>query len=288
MTVNGSGFIASSQVRFNGANRTTTYISATQLTAAIPSSDLTVAGPQNITVFNPTPGGGPSNTVIFTVTTPPPPPTITSISPTSTPVNSGAGTITVNGTNFISSSVVQWNGASRITTFVSATRLTVAIPASDLTTVGAKNITVFTPAPGGGLSNTVIFTVTNPIPAITSISPTSAPLNSPGGTMTVNGSGFISSSQVRFNGSSRTTTYISATQLTAAILNSDLTVAGPQNITVFNPTPGGGPSNTVIFTVTTNPVPTCSDLDNASSALIVCPSINPYHDGSIATYTKVT
>ena len=60
MTVSGTGFRRSSVVRFNGSNRTTTYVNDTQLTATIPASDMTVPGPYPITVFTGTPGGGTS------------------------------------------------------------------------------------------------------------------------------------------------------------------------------------------------------------------------------------
>ena len=64
-------------------------------------------------------------------------PTITSISPPSKVVGTGAFTLTVNGTGFISgTSIVRWNGSSRVTTFVSATQLTAAILSTDITSVG--------------------------------------------------------------------------------------------------------------------------------------------------------
>ena len=49
-------------------------------------------------------------------------------------------------------------------------------------------------APGGGTGN-------NPVPSITSLNPSSATAGGPAFTLTVNGSGFISSSVVNFNGS---------------------------------------------------------------------------------------
>jgi len=59
----------------------------------------------------------------------------------------------------------------------------------------------------------------------------------------------MASSTVNFNGSSRTTTYVSTTQLQATVPASDLTTAGTYPITVTNPTPGGGTSGTQMFTV---------------------------------------
>jgi hypothetical protein len=78
----------------------------------------------------------------------------------STVLSGGAAfTLTVTGTNFIFSSTVQWNGNARTTTFVSATTLQAAIMASDIATVGTAAVTVMTPAPGGGTSSALTFTI---------------------------------------------------------------------------------------------------------------------------------
>src|SRR5690606_11356783 len=84
---------------------------------------------------------------------------------------------------------------------------------------------------------------TNPIPATTSLTPTSATAGGPGFTLTVNGSNFIAGSVVRWNGANRATTFVSATQLQAAIPASDIATAGTATVTVVNPAPGGGTSN---------------------------------------------
>ncbi len=180
-----------------------------------------------------------------------PVPTITTLSPTSKIARQPAFTLTVNGTNFVSGlSVVRWNGTDRTTTYVSATQLTAAIPASDITSAGTTSLTVFNPTPGGGESNSQTFTINNPVPTITTLSPTSKIARQPAFTLTVNGTNFVSGlSVVRWNGTDRTTTYVSATQLTAAIPASDITSAGTTSLTVFNPTPGGGTSGAQTFTV---------------------------------------
>ncbi|MBU1942175.1 MAG: PQQ-like beta-propeller repeat protein [Actinobacteria bacterium] len=67
LTVNGTDFIQDSTVRWNGADRATTYVSDTQLEADVTASDLAAAGTFDITVFNPAPGGGESNPQAFTV-----------------------------------------------------------------------------------------------------------------------------------------------------------------------------------------------------------------------------
>ena len=250
LTVNGSGFAADSVVQWNGSNRTTTYTSATRLTAAISAADIAVAGTIPVTVFTPAPGGGTSNAQTFTVYAGNNPvPATTSLSPTAATAGGSAFTLAVNGSNFINGSVVQWNGSNRTTTFVSATRLTAAIPASDLPTTGTATVTVFTPAPGGGTSNAQTLTITNPVPVISGISPSSRRAGRSAFILTVNGSRFRPDSLVRWNGSDRTTTFVSPTRLTAAIPASDTATAGTAQVTVFTPAPGGGVSNARIFAI---------------------------------------
>jgi hypothetical protein len=88
-----------------------------------------------------------------------PAPSLTSITPSSATAGGGAFTLTVNGTNFISGSVINWNGTALTTSFVSATQLTATVPAANITTAGTANVTVFTPSPGGGTSAASAFTV---------------------------------------------------------------------------------------------------------------------------------
>ena len=88
-----------------------------------------------------------------------PVPTLTTLSSTSATAGAPAFTLTVTGTNFVASSVVQWNGVSQVTTYVSATQLSAAITVGDLATAGIFPVTVFNPTPGGGTSSAVNFTV---------------------------------------------------------------------------------------------------------------------------------
>lgn len=247
LTLSGGNFVSGSLVQVNGSGRPTTFVSNTQLTAAISASDIASPGTLSITVNNAAPGGGTSSALTLAVTTPAP--SLSSISPNSATAGSGGITLTVIGNNFVSSSVVRVNGANRATTFVSNTQLTAAIPASDLAVGAFLSITVFTPAPGGGTSSPVTFTVNNPVPSISSISPN--PVLALGGsfTLTVSGSGFVSGSVVQVNGSPRTTTFVSPTQVTAQIPNNDILSVGQRTITVFNPAPGGGTSNSATLTV---------------------------------------
>ncbi|MGH9863686.1 MAG: IPT/TIG domain-containing protein, partial [Candidatus Acidiferrales bacterium] len=241
LTVNGSGFIAGSVVRWNGSSRTTSFVSTTQLTTAISASDIGAAGMAQVTVFNPAPGGGTSGASTFTIQNPTP--TLTSISPDNTLAGTGGFLLTANGSNLLSTSEVRWNGSARPTTFLSSTQLQATIPPSDVTMGGTAQVTVFNPSPGGGASGPATFTVNNPAPALDSISPDNRAAGMGDFTLSVVGSNFVPNSAVRWNGDNRPTTFISSTELNAAIPASDIGGAGTPVVTVFNPSPGGGESN---------------------------------------------
>jgi len=200
-----------------------------------------------VTVFTPAPIGGISNAKALTFNNPVP--TTTSMSPTTVNTGRAAFTLTVNGSGFNSSSVVQWNEGDRTTTYVSDTQLTASIPAADIATAGTVHVTVSNPSPGGGTSTVRTFTISDaPPPKITSITPTTL---KPGGaafTLTVTGSGFVSDSVVQWNAANRTTTFVSSTQLKAAIPAEDIATAGTAQVTVFTPAPIGGISNAKALT----------------------------------------
>jgi hypothetical protein len=75
-------------------------------------------------------------------------------------------TLTINGTEFVSGSVVEWNGSARATTFVSKSQLKASIPASDIAMATTASVTVINPTPGGGTSNVDFFEVTVTTPVI--------------------------------------------------------------------------------------------------------------------------
>ena len=69
-------------------------------------------------------------------------------------------TLKVNGTGFVSGSVVNWNGGALATAFVSASQLTASVPASDIAKASTASVTVVSPGPGGGISNAALFETT--------------------------------------------------------------------------------------------------------------------------------
>ena len=90
----------------------------------------------------------------------------------------------------------------------------------------------------------------NPVPVLTSLSPSSATVGGAGFTLTVTGSHFVNGSQIRWNGAARATTFVSSGQLQAVIPASDIGATGTASVTVVNPAPVGGTSNALPFTIT--------------------------------------
>src|SRR6266403_59983 len=86
-------------------------------------------------------------------------PTISALYPRATAAAGPVFTLAVGGVNFVSSSVVRWNGGDRPTAFVNSGGVTAQIPAGDIVATGTAAITVFNPATGGGSSNSVPFSI---------------------------------------------------------------------------------------------------------------------------------
>lgn len=94
---------------------------------------------------------------------PNPVPSIESISPVYVEAGGAAFTLIVSGSDFRPSSVVRWNGEDRETVFVSATELRAAILSGDIEESGSASVSVHTPAPGGGTSNSATLTIEEPV-----------------------------------------------------------------------------------------------------------------------------
>jgi hypothetical protein len=124
----------------------------------------------------------------------------------------------------------------------------------------------------------------NPVPSITSLSPSSIQEGNPSITLTVTGSGFVSGSVIKWNGSSQTTVYVSGVQLRTTINASDIAGAGTASVTVYNPPPGGGTTTASTFIITsvsplsivTTVLPNASHNKNYNYLLQVGGGIPPY------------
>lgn len=188
LTVNGLNFDNTSVVRWNGANLSTTFVNANQLTASVPASDIAAAGTFPVTVFNSS-SNQTSNPATFTANNPIP--TITSLVPNSAIAGGSAFPLTVNGGSFAAGAQVLWNGSPRVTTLINSGQVTAAITAADIANAGTAQVSVANPAPGGGASGTLPFAINNPVPVLTSLSPNNRTAGAASFKLTVKGSSFV-------------------------------------------------------------------------------------------------
>ncbi|HLV79314.1 MAG TPA: choice-of-anchor tandem repeat GloVer-containing protein, partial [Chthonomonadaceae bacterium] len=230
-------------------------------------------------------GGADNDGTIFVLSAPEA--TLSSLSPSSATAGGSNFTLTVNGSNFDPGAVVDWNGAALTTTFVSEAELQASVPASDIATAGTASVTVVQNAT---TSNALTFTIDNPAPVLSIISPSKTGTGGPAFTLVVNGSAFLSSSTVDWNGSPLTTTFVSQTELTATVPASDIATPGTAAVTVVNPAPGGGASNSLTFTiaVTTVGLTGASVVKNSDGSYTATVSLTNtgFHTASSAKITK--
>jgi len=247
LVVNGAGFAAGAVVRWNGSDRPTVPRGPSQLLAFIDAADVAQAGMASVTVFNPAPGGGLSDAQVVPIAAAAP--AFTGLTPSVAVAGGPALTLTLTGAHFQPGTVARWNGTDRPTTFVSDTQLTLHLPASDLAVTGSATLALLDPRTGA-LSNALRFSVVNAVPALTALAPADAPAGGSGLGLAITGAGFAPGAVAYWNGAPRPTTFLNSTQITAAIPATDLAAAGPVVISVANPGPGGGPSQTtLVFTI---------------------------------------
>ncbi len=291
MTVTGGGFVPGSNVVFNGVPLATTYVNTGKLEANVPASSLNAAGDFPVAVSNPPPGGGVSAPVVFRVQYPAP--SASSLSPASAPAGSGPTKVTVTGIGFFLTSQITFDNAPAATTYVDATHLEATLSAAKLAAAGTVAIRVVNPAPGGGTSAALSFDVTNGVPSITALNPSSVSAGSPDRTITVFGSGFVSSSLVKSNGVLVPTTYVSGSQLSATVPSSHLTYPGSVALTVSNPPPGGGtsaPRNLVVGCDTTGADLLFSGVGQMTSlatSFATAPSLSRFVESDSCNYTTI-
>ncbi len=257
MTVTGSSFDPSAIVTWDGVDLTsTTWNNYGSLTATIPGANLATPGTHKVGVRNPAKGTQSAGTITFVVQNPVP--TVTSFDIPSVLVGSPPPTITINGTGFVSGSTVNWGGQTKSGTslqWLSGGQIQVTLTAADVATAQSVSVSVTNPTPGGGTSNSATFTVANPSPTVTILSPTTALAGSTGVTVMVTGANFVSGgvltgSSITWNGSSLTSTVSGGgTTLTAMIPSASLKNAGTATIGVSTVGPGGGTAGSLLFII---------------------------------------
>lgn len=143
------------------------------------------------------------------------------------------------------SSLVYWAGDGDGTDIAAGSE-----PSTFVSGISAAPFAVNVPDPGDA-------------PVIFSLDPSTVEEDTGAFTLTVYGGKFQSDSVVRWNGSARTTVYVSRTELQATILATDILTPGTYPITVYSPAPINEESNSVNFEVTefTQPQPSFANVE---------------------------
>jgi len=248
LTVKGTNFAPGATLMFGTTALTTTRISATQLTATGTATSAQV-GSVNLTVQNPNPGLIASAVVKETVTGPSSNLSV-AVTPATATLRAGAtqaftATVTGSTNTNLTWSVNGTAGGNATLGTVSAAGLYTA--PNNLPT--PPNVTVTaTSAQDTTKSGNSAVTLQNPLPVITSVSPTTIGTGS--FLITILGSGFVKTSSVTFGGTILTTLYVSPTELDA-VGSATTAQVGNVVITVTNPDPGGSTSGSLTAQVVT-------------------------------------
>lgn len=250
LAVQGSGFVRSSVVRFNGQDRPTQFMSESEVRAALEAADFAEVGPAEISVSNPAPGGGTSGTAQLVVRDGDnPEPEITSISPGHLTAGTGATPLMIEGTGFIEQSRVIIGFADKDVVYHSETELQIEFSEEELAEGGTLSFVVANPPPGGGISNEVDLEIRSPTPVLSSLDETETTAGQAEFRLRARGDGFISNSEVLVDGEPRVTKFVSPQVLETVLGEEDLRAAGEIALAVRNPAPGGGASEALTFRV---------------------------------------
>ncbi|MGO4516433.1 beta strand repeat-containing protein [Terriglobus sp. 2YAB30_2] len=267
LTVNGTNFTSTSSVQVGNVVVPTTYVSATQLTAAVPAS-LLVSG-ANLAIIVVNGGAASAGGTAVNLEVDNPSPVITSFTPSTFLTGTVSSVVSVIGTGFVPTTIIQVNGDNRSTTYVSGTQVNIVLSTADLAGAGTLTLTAVNGAPGGGNSAASSLSVNNPLPTISSLSPAAVPAGKTTATIvTVTGNNFISGTTVQVGTTAHTPTIVSGRQLTFPLSVAEQSIVGRLQVTAVNSAPGGGSSNPgsiLVSTPTATPVLTAL----APSAMIV-------------------
>ena len=187
--------------------------------------------------------------VLRLVPLPNPVPVLKEIVPPDVTLPAPALTLLAIGEHFVDSSTVHLDGKALVTRWKDNQNLEADIPATALTQAAVLKVKVVTPAPAGGESQTLNFSVLNPLPVLSAVSPIQAVAGRPAVTLTVTGERFVATSTVHFGTQPLVTTYLDDKRLTAVVPAALLATAALVPVRVFNPVPGGGYSQPIAFTV---------------------------------------
>jgi len=260
LTVDGSNIVSGSKVCWNGSDRTTVFISSTELQATISATDIAASGSATVTVSNPAPGGGISNGLRFDIF-----PVFTSLTLNPIAVSGGStstGTVTLSGPAPTGGSVVSLSSSNTLAAVVPAT---VTVPAGNasatftITTlpVSASNSVTISASYGGGTRSATL-TVNRPALSSLSRSPSTVVGGNPStGTVTLSGPAPTGGAVVSLSSSNTSAARVPASltvpagSASATFTITTSTVTSSRNVTIRGNY--GGVQKTATLVVTVNP-----------------------------------
>jgi hypothetical protein len=246
LVISGAGFNSSTRALVEGSAVATSFLSAREVRAVVPSSVSASTGARSVRVRN---GDGQlSGEVIFEVLAPGP--RIESISPSQAAAGGPGVTLTIRGASFQTNASVFMNQGSLVTRFVSATQLVSEVPSDFISDPGLRAVTVHNG--DGSISNESIFRVVEAAPFIHTIDPGSALKGGPGTVVTITGGNFNPGARARIAHAAGpidlpATVFLDTTRLQVELAPAALQNTGRLLIDVENP--DFGVSNAVPFEV---------------------------------------
>jgi len=164
ITVTGNWFFPGvTRVQVTGMNTepAVTVVSLTELRFTLTPGNMPASGFSQVGVFNPPPGGG-GAPVPGALRVDNPVPVLTALTPAQAAVGQQTVEVRITGTGFVPDSYIRFDDVGRGGGYVSPTELRLVLQADDLDQGGTFPITVTNFGIGGGLSNTLYFTVGSP------------------------------------------------------------------------------------------------------------------------------
>jgi RHS repeat-associated protein len=176
-------------------------------------------------------------------------PIIDSLIPESSKAGEPGVTLSIKGSKLMGESRARFDQNELSTLFEDNYNLKAIVPSEELLYPRNVPVTVSNPSPGGGLSNSLIFKVINPVPWVESITPSIVALNRPPAAIRVRGKNFLSNSTINLNGKNLKTRFISSILLEADLDLTSIKIPAKYPVIVINPVPVSLTSNIAFLDV---------------------------------------
>lgn len=161
VTVVGSNFRTTSSVALANVGIPTSFTSSTQLVATIPTAYLASDRTLLVDVYDPPPGGGgySRTQILLPVGTITSTPTLAAISPRWVTKGAADFTLTLTGSGFVTGAQAYFGPHPLPTTVVDASTARATVPAALVAELDTEPVRLINPAPGGGASAALDFSV---------------------------------------------------------------------------------------------------------------------------------